>query len=461
MKQLLFRSFFFVAVLVGVALVARPSTADAAQTANTGVKLTVEPLDNVVVGENPVLTAHLTTSAGTPIAGASLSLFVNDEYAQQASTGEGGIALLKIRRDFPAGDYRIRVAFNGDPHAGMQPAAASRTLTIHPGSIEVQSVPKLPGVQFRASWALDELVPWRDPATITVTADSNGVAHIPVQRDGLYRIEVLPWHGNDPGRRAEFSRWQDNIYKASRLVSYQPGLVLQAGFDTSILVSQDFTDLNKQPIDQHLISSIVIKSSMGGLLTYPDGSPRWVPAARVVKRREGLEVTKLYYSIDSVIVDDSNVVNRSQNRFFPSDTRKWTIPLLFYSAHFSASDALFGFPIGRAIELTAANGSVKEIPLDKNGTAVIPLLPRGSFSVRVLGGGYSPPAPVALSKNQQVDLVVISYLDAGFVAGLGVVVALGLLLIGRRSLVFFPFRVVWQGWRFVTGGRLRRVESES
>jgi hypothetical protein len=461
MKHILLSSALFVAVLIGVALVARPSTVDAAQTANAGVKLTIEPLDNVVVGENPVLTAHLTTTTGTPIAGAVLSLFVNDEYAQQATTGEGGIALLKIQRDFPAGAYRIRVTFNGDPHAGTPATVASMTLAIHPGMIEVQSMPNLPGVQFRVSWALDEMTPWRVPEPVTVTADNKGVARIPIQRDGLYRIEALPWQGDDPGRRAEFSRWQDNIYESSRLISYQPGLVLQAGFDTSILVSQHFTDLSGKPIDQHLVSSIVIKSSMGGLLTYPDGKPRWVPAARVVKRRNGLEVTKLYYSIDSVIVDSSNVVNRSQNRFFPSDTREWKIPLLFYSAHFSAKDALFGFPIGRAVELTTSDGSVKEIPLDKKGFALIPLLPRGTFSVRVLGGGYSPPAPVALSKNQQVDLVVISYLDVGFVAGLGVVVALGLLLVGRRSLVFFPFRMVWQTWRFVAGGRARRVESRS
>jgi hypothetical protein len=450
----------FIIMLIGAVLYARPSTAVAAQATNSGVKLTVDPLDNVVVGENPVVTAHLMTTTGTPIAGAALSLFVNDQYAQQATTGEAGIALLKIRRDFPAGDFRVRVIFNGDPHAGMSATATTMMLTVHPGTIEVQSMPNLPEVQFRVSWALDEMVPWRVPEITTVTADDKGVARIPIQRDGLYRIEVLPWKGDDPRRRAEFSRWQDNIYEASRLVSYEPGLVLQAGFDTSILVSQHFTDLSGKPIDQQLVESIVIKSSMGGLLTYPDGKPRWVPAARVVKRRNGLEVTKLYYSIDSVIVDTSNVVNRSQNRFFPADTREWTIPLLFYSARFSAKDALFGFPIGRAVELTTSTGSVKEIPLDKNGTAMIPLLPRGSFTVRVLGGGYSPPAPVALSKNQQVDLVVISFLDVGFVAVIGVAVALGLLLIGRRSLVFFPFRMVWQTWRFVTGGRLRRVESE-
>jgi hypothetical protein len=282
---------------------------------------------------------------------------------------------------------------------------------------------------------------------------------IPIDHVGRYRVEVLEWSSPDPGVKAAFSRWQDNAYKPVRVIEYHIGKHYQAGFELSYLVNQEFTDLSGAPVDPQLVTDFTLKSSMGGRLTFTDTAPRWLQGGRVVKRKQGLEETLLYYSVESVMVDGSSVVNRAQHRFFPADVREWTIPLLFYSARFTSKDAIFGFPVGEAVQIVAPDGEITLVPLEPDGTATVPSLPRGTYQVNIQGGGYSPLAPVALSRNQEVALEVISPLDLAFVGGLGFIVVTGLLFIGRRQLVFFPFYAVRWLWRSVVGGRIRRVTS--
>jgi hypothetical protein len=63
------------------------------------------------------------------------------------------------------------------------------------------------------------------------------------------------------------------------------------------------------------------------------------------------------------------------------------------------------------------------------------LLPRGQYVARVDAPGISFPQPIALSRDQEVELKVVSGRDiiAGFLALAAV--AVGLLLIGRPRLV--------------------------
>jgi hypothetical protein len=422
----------------------------------------MDPIGKIIIGERPAITVHLATEHGTPISGASIALYIDDAMQERSTTGQNGTAVLKIRKDradIPAGTHQLLVIFYGDPGKGLQPAHVEQTLVISPGEIEVDTVPALPGVQIQVSSALDLGSPWGAPATTTVTADAKGIIRIPVAETGSYRLTVLPWHSPDPTMRATFSRWEHTLYLPTRIVNYEPGLRLLAGFETSDLVSVHFTDLAGAPIDTKTITSYTLKSSMGDHIERSDEKPIWLPSTRVGRLGGDLEVLKIYYSMDEVMVDGSNVVHHAQYRFQPTETQKWTIPLLYFSAHFSGADAIFGSPKGSSVKIIAPDGQAQVVPLGKDGTAYLPSLPRGTYTVQVLGGGYSPPAPVALSKNQSVNLVVVSYLDMALVAGLGIVIVVGLLLVGRRSLVLYPFRVVRQGWQFVVVNRPRRVES--
>jgi predicted RNA-binding Zn-ribbon protein involved in translation (DUF1610 family) len=80
-------------------------------------------------------------------------------------------------------------------------------------------------------------------------------------------------------------------------------------------------------------------------------------------------------------------------------------------------------------------------------------LARGIYRVTVIGAkGYAPPTPIALSRDQNVELMVFSYLDMGVLGSIGVIIALGLLFFGRPHLMMdtitFPVRAITQIQKF-------------
>jgi hypothetical protein len=107
--------------------------------------------------------------------------------------------------------------------------------------------------------------------------------------------------------------------------------------------------------------------------------------------------------------------------------------VLLYSAHFSARDAMFGFPIGEGIELTYRDGRKEEYFFDgSDAELVIPSLARGSYSARIIGvGGSAPPTPVHLSRDQSIELLMLSYLDMAVILGIPLSIALIFFFVGR------------------------------
>ena len=93
---------------------------------------------------------------------------------------------------------------------------------------------------------------------------------------------------------------------------------------------------------------------------------------------------------------------------------------------------MFRFPIGKGIELTYADGHVEEFLFDENAEVVVPSLARGSYSARIIGaGGSAPPTPVHLSRDQNVELLMLSYLDISLIVGIPLLIALAFFFLGR------------------------------
>jgi hypothetical protein len=101
---------------------------------------------------------------------------------------------------------------------------------------------------------------------------------------------------------------------------------------------------------------------------------------------------------------------------------------------FQTKDAFFGFPVGSAIRLRFPTGRVERHELDENGRALLPSLPRSDYEVTVDGPGFSFSRPVRLSRNQEVELEVLSYLDIGLAMFVGLAFVIGLPLIRRPDL---------------------------
>ena len=58
-----------------------------------------------------------------------------------------------------------------------------------------------------------------------------------------------------------------------------------------------------------------VRTSTGELVTFNDNQPRWITATQIARRRLGLEATNVLYSVESVMIDGTNVVNRYQQRY--------------------------------------------------------------------------------------------------------------------------------------------------
>ena len=233
-----------------------------------------------------------------------------------------------------------------------------------------------------------------------------------------------------PDIRTRFARWygdpnRQNVKK------------LTAALDVDYKVGFTFVDRQGNAIDPDDISLMVLRSSVGDQIELDREAltkRHWLHGTRVVSRREGPFAKEILYSVERVVVNGSSVVNRAQQRFTPQNTRDFEVSLLYFTATFRATDALFGHSTGTGILLERPDGIVEEYSFDANGELVLPGLPRGDYVVQVVGPGPIFDRPVTLTRDQEVSLDVLSWLDltvAALVLGLAVA---GLLVIGRPHL---------------------------
>jgi hypothetical protein len=154
----------------------------------------------------------------------------------------------------------------------------------------------------------------------------------------------------------------------------------------------------------------------------------------VARRNNRLRSKSLRYTVESVRIKGANVVNAGQQRFRPSETPRFPVQVLLYAARFKTRDAFFGFPLGSAVRLTFPDGRVERHELAKNGELVLRSLPRSDYEVTVDAPGFSFSRPVSLSRNQVVELEILSYLDIGLSMFVFAAFMVGLPLIRRPEL---------------------------
>jgi predicted RNA-binding Zn-ribbon protein involved in translation (DUF1610 family) len=406
-------------------------TAQAMGTATVGTTLTFQPPNPVTVGNPSSVVVQLISSKGEPVANQPVELFVNGESARRSRTDSAGNVSVTVRLN-EAGTYALSAIFKGSRVPSLGSSKATADLVVVPALLEVHITPSLPNIKF----ALDDRV---------FSSDDYGVARIEVAKAGTYQLELLPLETNDPDIQMAFGRWADDYFLPSREIEIPLKKPLEVGLEVSYQAAQTFVDLDGKSVDFSRITSITLKGSNGSTYTFDDNLPHWLPAGRVIRLNNGLEETKILYSVISVIIDGSNVVSQAQQRFFVHPNDVWTVKLLLYSAGFTARDALFRFPIGTGIHMEYPDGDVQSFNFNSNNQHTSTGLARGIYRVTVTGAeGYAPPTPLALSRNQDVELMVFSYLDMGILASIGIIVALGLLFFGRPHLMIQI--ITFPGW---------------
>jgi phospholipase C len=267
----------------------------------------------------------------------------------------------------------------------------------------IQTVPKVSGMRFAADGQRFE-------------ADRDGRVHVPPGARGALRAVDTPI---SPGVRASFDRW----YRGRRI----------AAINLYHRVKARFVDQSGNAVDPRSVASVTLRGSDGGRHVLTRNRPLWLQGNRVVPESEGKRSTALRYAADKVLVAGANVVHRGQQRFIPAANPTIQLRLLLFAVRVTVRDALLGFPIGSHIRLRYPNGRERREELGPSADLTLTSLPRGSYRVSADALGISSSRPVALSRDQEVDLRVISWLDFAVVL-LGLAsVALALLFVRRPA----------------------------
>ncbi len=294
------------------------------------------------------------------------------------------------------------------------PAAAERDTS---GVLVVKTVPSTPGARVAADGVI-------------ATANSNGRIRLPIRNfEGLNeRFNVL-----------ESRVAKDRKVELDRVVGSPEhgigGKKLEVGLRTQRLVSWTFVDRGGREVPPERISLLELRSNTGEIVKLRGedlSRPMWVAAGRTQQTTKGLVNKELYWSVRKVIVDGADVVHRGQQVFIPEQTQDWRISLLFYRVEIVGRDLLFGSLAGEGVELAGPDGTVIRKAFDDQGVALLDNLPRAQYDVHVYGPGVSFTRPMSVSKDQVVEIEVISEIDLGLIVSTIILIAISLVLVGRR-----------------------------
>jgi hypothetical protein len=409
---------FILAGLLALGLLAGSSShANAARVLKYPTTLTFTNLPSIDLGKPFTLSGTLKSNIGAPVAFLDVIFTINGSKVGQARTNAAGFFQRNLDNKFRAGIYTIVGTTKLNRY--FLGTTGSTSIQILPADVRVQTVPAIPGVAFNV-------------AGQNFVSGPDGIAEVKVAELGKYQLTVLTDQYSNPNQRIQFARWLDEVYKPSETIVVPSTKAIEVGFNVYQQVGESFVDLSGFPVNPQRVKQFTIRSAQGDLFTFTDGQPAWIPATRVARFQNGLLVTALQYSVIDMQVDGSNVVNKSQQRFFAHPNDTWKISLILYTLNIHANDGLFGSSVGKSISLVYPDGHAQNYPLDQNGTVGIHALARGNYTVQVLNAkGLKQTIPVALSRSQTVEIHVPTSLDMAVVMGLGLLVALSLIVFPR------------------------------
>jgi hypothetical protein len=395
-----------------------------AQNEKIAPRLIVKPVESLPIGSTIDVEVGLFGNNDRPLDNNVIEVYLGGEYIRRSRTDENGTAKIRVSRDLPLGNYELTVHF-----VGTRDYLETQTvlpIVIRPIYITVETVPPLPGINFQ----LGEQ---------HLASNEQGLARFEVTTSGVYALAALvePNTLINPDTKVTFARWGDESFTPQRTVEiFSSDVHMQIGFALSHPIQTKFVDLSGEAIEWARVTKLTLKSSSAAYRTIENAEPYWLQANRILRQRTGIFPTEILWSVESVILDGSNVVNRYQQRYYVKPNDLWTIQLLVYQARITSKDALFGVPVGTGVTLTYPDGSTNTHAFDENGQLAIFDMARGQYKMKVEGAsGVAPLTPVALTKDQDVELKVFSGLDIGALVALGLFIALGLLFYGRPHLM--------------------------
>jgi hypothetical protein len=236
------------------------------------------------------------------------------------------------------------------------------------------------------------------------------------------------------GTRARFSRWIGRIDQAVRPTR---DLEVAAAFDVDYLVQFRFVGPEGKPVPYDRIDHVELRGATGVVVKATGERlrrPLLLWGSRVITLHAGPRQKDIYYRLQSVRMRGANVVNQAQQRYIPSTDRSVRVKLLFFDAEVVVRDALFGFPIGKAVRVRYPDGSRERYRLGPGREVTLRSLPRAPYDLTVEGLGLPIASPVAITRTQTIPLKFVSWLDVAVGLLVALTFLIGLPLLGRRML---------------------------
>ena len=309
-----------------------------------------------------------------------------------------------------------------------------------PITLTLNTVPALPGVHFTFD---GHVLVTAANGRATYTAEHDFVPHTLTLTDTSLQVT---------DRRYQFSRWagQRNPSQAfTHTVTALPlrqNYAITAAFTVQRQVTPRFVEVNGSSLDMSRISAITVKSDTGQVVNLSPTGAAWLDGMRPAYHHSALTADPAIYSLQSVMVSGTNVVDAGRQTFKPATNNAPTFITQFYDLVITGHDALFKTAMGKQAIVTFPDGTKRTVTLNAHHTATMPNLPRGTYTVRLkAGNGIVAADQFALSKDKTVDVAVISLVDIAVLIAAALVAALALIAIGRR----------W--WRYRPVRKLRRL----
>lgn len=286
-----------------------------------------------------------------------------------------------------------------------------------PGNLIVTTVPAVPGVRL----SLD-----KGPA---FTTDASGVAHTTVTdlNDPGSRLKVV---GSDEGS----TRLQVvTLSSAKPAAPFQRHVIL--GLSVRRAVQVRLVDLHGAAVSPTRADRIVLVNSLAQTTTVTGAElakPVWLLAAVPTRVAGTVTAKSLTYSVTSVRLDGGEGVFAAQQRFNPNVVQKWPVRLQLFDMTFRVQDTLLHSGSGRQLIITGPDSRrVVRVRLDGNHSVRVRSMVRGTYTVQVTPSGLSARTPVLVSRDDAVELRIVSRVDVAIGVIVAETLAATLLLVGR------------------------------
>ncbi len=287
--------------------------------------------------------------------------------------------------------------------------------TVH-GIAIIETVPAVAGVVLSVDGA-------------TVTTDQQGQARAPVA-DVNHVADRLQLGGPDAAGGFQVSNMRVN-----RL---PPGTVrvrhIVVALDVRRPVLLRFVDARGRPVPPSRITDVTFTA--GSITTRLHGAElsaaNSMAARQATREATGWQEVPITYTLRSVHLNGGEAVFNGRQRFQAATSGLWTISLAVFTLTVTAHDALFGSQLGSRMVITSPDGSTVPMELSSELPRTTPSLVRGLYTVRVESAVLAGRASVLVSRDERIDLRVVTLWDTIAFVVTALAVLAGAVLGGRR-----------------------------